>query len=308
MEVGPPVTLNRGGHMGTHTIFRNRLLPYLFVLPQLILVGIFFFWPAGVALYQSVLRTDPFGLRTRYVGLANFLALFTDHHYLQSIKLSFGFSLTVAAFAMSLGLLFAAMANKRIAGARIYRTLFVWPYAVAPATAAVLWLFMFQPQVGIVARWLKGLGVHWDYRLNGRQALFLVIMAATWKQISYNFIFYLAGLQSVPQSLVEAAAVDGANSRTIFWRIVFPLLSPTTFFLLIMNTTYAFFDTFGVIDALTKGGPGKATETLAYRVYVDGMLNLNIGSSAAQSVILLVFVILITAFQFKFVERRVHYG
>lgn len=289
-------------------VFKNRFLPYLFVLPQLILVGIFFLWPAAVALYQSVLRTDPFGLRTRYVGLANFRTLFADPYYLQSIKLTFVFSIAVATLAMSLGLLFAVMANKPIAGARIYRTLFVWPYAVAPAIGAVLWLFMFQPQIGIIARWLKSLGVHWDYRLNPGQALFLVVIASIWRQIAYNFIFFLAGLQSIPQSLVEAAAVDGANSRMIFWRIVFPLLSPTTFFLLIMNITYAFFDTFGVIDALTKGGPGKATETLAYRVYVDGMINLNIGSSAAQSVILLIIVILITIFQFKFTERRVHYG
>lgn len=294
--------------MGKGPVFRNKALPYLFVLPQLVLVGVFFFWPASVALYQSVLRTDPFGLRTRYVGLANFRALFADVNYRHSIQLSFGFSLAVAAGAMALALLFAVMANKRIAGARVYRTLFVWPYAVAPATAAVLWLFMFQPQIGIIARWLKAMGVTWDYRLNGGQALFLVTMASIWKQISYDFIFFLAGLQSIPQALVEAAAVDGAKPRTIFWRVIFPLLSPTTFFLLVMNLIYAFFDTFGVIDALTKGGPGKATETLAYRVYVDGMLNLNIGSSAAQSVILLALVIVITLFQFKFVERRVHYG
>lgn len=289
-------------------VFKNKLLPYLFVLPQLLLVGIFFFWPAVVALHQSVLRTDPFGLRSRYVGLANFRALFADPNYHHSVRLSFGFSLAVAAGAMALALLFAVMANKRIRGARVYRTLFVWPYAVAPATAAVLWLFMFQPEIGILARWLRAMGVHWDYRLNGGQALFLVTVASIWKQISYNFIFFLAGLQSIPQSLIEAAAVDGAKPRTIFWRIVFPLLSPTTFFLLIMNLVYAFFDTFGVIDALTRGGPGKATETLAYRVYVDGMLNLNIGSSAAQSVILLAIVVIITAFQFKFIERRVYYG
>lgn len=294
--------------MSKGTVFKNKFLPYLFMLPQLVLVGIFFFWPAAVALYQSLLRTDPFGLRVRFVGLANFQALFADPHYYHSIRLSFGFSLAVAVAAMALALLFAVMANKRVAGARVYRALFIWPYAVAPATAAVLWLFMFQPQIGIVARWLRALGVHWDYRLNGGQALFLVTLASVWKQISYNFIFFLAGLQSIPQTLIEAASIDGAKSRTIFWRITFPLLSPTTFFLLIMNLVYAFFDTFGVIDALTKGGPGKATETLAYRVYIDGMLNLNIGSSAAQSVILLCIVVLITLFQFKFVERRVHYG
>lgn len=293
--------------MNKTAVFKNKLLPYLFMLPQLVLVGIFFFWPASVALYQSVLRTDPFGLRTRFVGLANFRALFLDPNYHHSIRLSFAFSLIVAIGAMSLALLFAVMANKRIVGARVYRTLFVWPYAVAPATAAVLWLFMFQPQIGILARWLRSLGLNWDYRLNGAQALFLVAIASIWKQISYNFIFFLAGLQSIPQALIEAAAIDGAKQRTIFWKITFPLLSPTTFFLLIMNLVYAFFDTFGVIDALTKGGPGKATETLAYRVYIDGMLNLNIGSSAAQSVILLTIVVLITLIQFKFVERRVYY-
>lgn len=296
------------GNMNKGYIFKNKFLPYLFVLPQLALVGIFFFWPSVVALQQSVLRTDPFGIRSRYVGLANFRALFSDPNYHHSIRLTFGFSFAVAAGAMSLALLFAVMANKRISGARVYRTLFVWPYAVAPATAAVLWLFMFQPEVGILARWLRAIGINWDYRLNGGQALFLVIVASIWKQISYNFIFFLAGLQSIPQSLIEAAAVDGAKPRTIFWRVTFPLLSPTTFFLIVMNLVYAFFDTFGVIDALTRGGPGKATETLAYRVYVDGMLNLNIGSSAAQSVILLTVVVIITVFQFRFIERRVYYG
>lgn len=294
--------------MKPQPVFRNKVLPYLLVLPQLALTGIFFFWPAGVALYQSLLRTDPFGLRSRFVGIANFVRLFSDPFYLHSVKLSFWFAFLVTFLAMGLALLFAVMTNKRVRGARIYRTLFVWPYAVAPATAAVLWVFLFQPQIGLLGRGLKLIGIHWNYYLNAAQAMALVILVSVWKQISYNFIFFLAGLQSIPQSLIEAAAVDGASSRRIFWRIVFPLLSPTTFFLLVMNLNYAFFETFGVIDALTKGGPGKATETLSYKVYVDGMLNLNIGSSAAQSVILLVVVILLTAFQFKYVERRVHYA
>lgn len=294
--------------MRPQPIFCNKFLPYVLVLPQLALTGIFFFWPAGVALYQSLFRTDPFGLRSRFVGMANFVRLFSDPYYLHSVKLSFWFAFLVTFLAMGLALLFAVMANKRIRGARIYRTLLVWPYAVAPATAAVLWSFIFQPQIGILGRALKTVGITWNYYLNAPQALALVILVSVWKQISYNFIFFLAGLQSIPQALIEAAAVDGASSRRIFWTIVFPLLSPTTFFLTIMNLNYAFFETFGVIDALTKGGPGKATETLSYKVYVDGMVNLNIGSSAAQSVVLLVVVILLTAFQFKFVERKVYYA
>ncbi len=289
-------------------VFRNRLLPYLLILPQLALTGVFFFWPAAMALYQSMLKADPFGLRSRFVGLANFIRLFHDPYYLGSVRLSFVFAVLISVTAMAIALLLAVAANKHVRGAKVFRTIFVWPYAVAPAVSAILWAFLFQPEIGVVGRALKGVGVTWNPYLNSLQAQFLVILIAAWKQLSYNFIFFLAGLQSIPQSLVEAAAVDGASPRHTFWRIVFPLLSPTTFFLTIMNVNYSFFETFGVIDALTQGGPGKATETLVYRAYVDGRVNLNIGLSAAQSVVLLAIVVLITAFQFKYVERRVHYA
>lgn len=287
--------------------FSNKLLPYLLVAPQIVVTGVFFVWPAVQAIQQSVLRSDPFGLRTRYVGLENFRALVSDPYYLGSIRLSFLFSAAVALIALSVALLLAVMANKPIRGARVYKTLLIWPYALAPAMAAVLWLFLFQPSIGILARALQGAGISWNYTLHGGQALLLVILACVWKQVSYNFIFFLAGLQAIPKSLIEAARVDGATSRRAFWSVVFPLLAPTTFFLVVMNTVYAFFDTFGAIDALTKGGPGKATETMVYKLYVDGFKNFQINSSAAQSVILMALVIVLTAFQFRFIERRVHY-
>ncbi|MBC7093457.1 sn-glycerol-3-phosphate ABC transporter permease UgpA [Candidatus Bipolaricaulota bacterium] len=287
--------------------FSNKLLPYLLVAPQIAVTAIFFIWPAVQAIHQSVLRSDPFGLRTRFVGLANFKALFADPYYLGSIRLSFLFSGAVALLALSVALLLAVMAHKPIRGARVYKTLLIWPYALAPAVAGVLWLFLFQPSIGILSQALHSVGIPWNYTLNGTQALLLVILASVWKQVSYNFIFFLAGLQAIPKSLIEAAKVDGAGSKRVFWSIVFPLLTPTTFFLLVMNTVYAFFDTFGAIDALTKGGPGKATETMAYKLYIDGFKNFQINSSAAQSVILMALVVLLTAVQFRFIERRVHY-
>ncbi len=287
--------------------FSNKFLPYLLVAPQIIVTAVFFVWPAAQAIQQSVLRSDPFGLRTTFVGLDNFRALFADPYYLGSVRLSFLFSAAVALTALSVALLLAVMANKPLRGARVYKTLLIWPYALAPAMAAVLWLFLFQPSIGILARGLQSMGIHWNYTLNGGQALLLVILASVWKQVSYNFIFFLAGLQAIPRSLIEAARVDGATPTRAFWSVVFPLLTPTTFFLVVMNTVYAFFDTFGAIDALTKGGPGKATETMVYKLYVDGFKNFKINSSAAQSVILMALVIVLTAFQFRFIERRVHY-
>ncbi|GAB4305806.1 MAG: sn-glycerol-3-phosphate ABC transporter permease UgpA [Candidatus Bipolaricaulota bacterium] len=287
--------------------FSNKFLPYLLVAPQIIVTAVFFVWPAVQAIQQSVLRSDPFGLRTTFVGLDNFRALFADPYYLGSVRLSFLFSAAVALTALSVALLLAVMANKPLRGAKVYKTLLIWPYALAPAMAAVLWLFLFQPSIGILARGLQDIGIHWNYTLNGGQALLLVILASVWKQVSYNFIFFLAGLQAIPKSLIEAARVDGATSTRAFWSVVFPLLTPTTFFLVVMNTVYAFFDTFGAIDALTKGGPGKATETMVYKLYVDGFKNFKINSSAAQSVILMALVIVLTAFQFRFIERRVHY-
>ena len=271
------------------------------------IVLVFFFWPAGQALYQSVLSQDAFGLSTEFVGMENFERLFADSTYLESFKTTAVFSLLVAVSGLVISLLLAVMADRVLKGAAIYKTLLIWPYAVAPVVAGVLWLFMFHPNIGIFGRMLNAAGIAWDYKLNGDQAMLLVIVASAWKQVSYNFIFFLAGLQSIPKSVLEAAAIDGASPRYRFWTVVFPLLSPTAFFLLVVNLVYAFFDTFGVIHALTQGGPGKATETLIYRVYTDGVVNLNLGSSAAQSVILMVLVVGLTFMQFRYVERKVHY-
>jgi sn-glycerol 3-phosphate transport system permease protein len=292
--------------MRRRVIFPNKVLPYLLLAPQLAITVIFFFWPAVQAIYYSVLLQDPFGLRTEFVWFENFRTILTDPLYLGSIQVTVIFSLAVAALAMGFALLFAVMADMKIRGVRAYRTLLMWPYAVAPAVAASLWLFIFHPSIGIIGRSLNDLGILWDYKLNGTQALLLVILASAWKQVSYNFLFFLAGLQAIPKSVVEAASMDAGPARR-FRSIVFPLLSPTTFFLLVVNMVYAFFDTFGVIHALTGGGPAKATETLIYKVYTDGVVNIDLGSSSAQSVILMAVVITLTALQFRFIERKVHY-
>jgi sn-glycerol 3-phosphate transport system permease protein len=288
-------------------IFRGAVLPYLLLMPQMAVTLVFFFWPAGMAVWQSTLRQDAFGLRTEFVAFENFTDLFVDSQYLNAVWNTAIFSSSVAAIALGAALFLAVQADKHIRGAGLYKTLLIWPYAVAPALAAVLWLFIFHPSIGLVGRGFGALGIDWDYRVNGGQAMSMVILAAAWKQVSYNFIFFLAGLQSIPTSVLEAAAIDGARPMRRFWTVIFPLLSPTAFFLLVVNLVYAFFDTFGVIHALTHGGPGNATETLIYKVYVDGVQNLNFGSSAAQSVILMVIVIALTAIQFRFIERRVHY-
>jgi sn-glycerol 3-phosphate transport system permease protein len=293
--------------MTRRAIFDNKVLPYALLAPQLAITLVFFFWPAGQAIFQSLVRQDPFGLRTQFVWFENFATVLGDESYLNALGVTFVFSAAVMALAMGSGLLLAVTADKQIRGATLYKTLLIWPYAVAPAVAASLWLFIFHPSIGLVGRSLNQAGIRWDYALNGSHALLLVILAASWKQVSYNFIFFLAGLQSIPRSVIEAAAVDGAGSRQRFWRVVFPLLSPTTFFLLVVNVIYAFFDTFGVIHSLTRGGPGKATETLIYKVYVDGVVNLDLGGSSAQSVVLLLVVITLTALQFRYVEQRVHY-
>jgi len=288
--------------------FNNRLLPYLLVAPQLAITVVFFYWPASQAIYQSVLREDPFGLRSRFVGLANFQRLAEDPNYINSFKVTAVFSVSTAVLALVAALVLAVMADRIVKGRGFYRTLLIWPYAVAPAIAGMLWLFMFNPTMGTFAYMLRAAGYNWDPLLNGSQAMVLVIAAAAWKQISYNFLFFVAGLQAIPKSLVEAAAIDGAGENRRFWTIQFPLIAPTTFFLLVINTVYAFFDTFGIIHAVTGGGPGKATETLVYKVYNDGFVNLILGSSAAQSVVLMVIVIALTAIQFRYVERKVHYG
>jgi sn-glycerol 3-phosphate transport system permease protein len=293
--------------MRKKVIFKGVALPWLLLLPQLVITAVFFFWPAGQAIYGSFLREDAFGLSRNFVGLENFQDVVTDPVWIGAAWNTVFFSSAVAFSALSAALFLAVQADKAIRGANLYKTLLIWPYAVAPAVAAVLWLFMFHPSIGLFGRMLNTVGVRWDYLVNGNQAMFLVIVAAAWKQVSYNFIFFLAGLQSIPRSVLEAAAIDGARPMRRFWTVIFPLLAPTGFFLLVVNIVYAFFDTFGIIHALTHGGPGQATTTLIYKVYVDGVQNLNFGSSAAQSVILMAIVILLTAVQFRFIERKVHY-
>jgi sn-glycerol 3-phosphate transport system permease protein len=294
--------------MDKKVVFRARWLPYLLVAPQVLITVFFFFVPTGEALYQSLFVADPFGLGTQFVGLANFVHLFQDPFYLHSIAVTAFFSLCVAVCGLTVALLLAYCADRVRWGAAWFKTLLIWPYAVAPSVAGVLWVFLFTPGLGIVSFWLERLGVHWDYLLDGEQALLLVILIAVWKQISYNFLFFLAGLQSIPKSLHEAAAIDGAGPWQRFWTMTFPLLSPTSFFLLVMNVVYAFFDTFAIIDAVTQGGPAKATETLVYKVYNDGFRGLDIGSSSAQSVVLMILVIALTVIQFRLIERKVSYS
>jgi sn-glycerol 3-phosphate transport system permease protein len=287
--------------------FKARWLPWLLLAPQALVIGVFFFWPAGQALLQSLQQQDAFGLSTEWVGLDNFRALWADDSYLAAFQTTAVFSLLVAVLGLGIALLLAVMANRVVRGAFVYKTLLIWPYAVAPAVAGVLWMFLFAPSLGVVAHGLRALGLEWNHLLNPQHAMALVVMAAVWKQISYNFLFFLAGLQSIPRSLVEAAAIDGASPWRRFWDIVFPLLSPTSFFLLVINIVYAFFDTFGIIDAATHGGPGKETAILVYKVYYDGFKALDLGGSAAQSVVLMVIVVTLTVLQFRFVERRVQY-
>jgi sn-glycerol 3-phosphate transport system permease protein len=293
--------------MEKRVVFKNKILPYILVAPQIIITLVFFIWPASQALYQSVLQEDPFGLSSKFVGLENFAALFADDIYLNSLYVTVIFSFAVAVISMSVSLLLAVMADRAIRSATTYKMLIIWPYAVAPVVAAVLWYFLFNPTVGMVSFFLRSVGYEWDHSLNGGQAMLLVIIASAWREISYNFLFFLAGLQAIPKSFIEAAAIDGASPARRFWTIVFPLLSPTAFFLIVMNIVYAFFDTFGVIHAITEGGPNQATNIMVYKVYSDGFLGLDLGGSAAQSVILMVVVISLTVIQFRYIERRVHY-
>ena len=287
--------------------FKSAWLPWLLVAPQMAVVGVFFFWPAAQTLYQSVLQEDAFGTSSEFVGWANFERLWHDPSYLASAQTTAVFSILVAVFGISIALLLAVMANRVVRGAMVYRTLLILPYAVAPVVAGVLWLMMFSSPWGVISYLLQALGYDWNHLLNGRDAMTLIVIAAVWKQISYNFLFFLAGLQSVPPSVIEAATIDGATPWRRFWTIVFPLLSPTTFFLLVMNVIYAFFDTFAIVDAATHGGPGKDTAILVYRVYYDGFKALDMGGSAAQSTVLMAVVILLTVFQFRFVEKKVQY-
>ena len=293
--------------MEKRVVFRSAWLPYALVAPQIAVTLVFFFWPAVQAGWYSFQLQDAFGERTQFVGLANFAALFRDSNYLHSFQITAFFSVLVAGSGIAISLLLAAMADRVIRGALAYRTLLIWPYAVASAVAGVLWLFLFAPSIGIITFALRSIGINWDWVLQGNQAMLLVVIAATWKQISYNFLFFVAGLQSIPKSLIEAAAIDGAGPGRRFRTIVLPLLSPTAFFLLVVNIVYAFFDTFGVIDATTQGGPAGATQILVYKVYYDGVKAADLGGSSAQSVILMVIVIALTVVQFRYIERKVQY-
>ncbi len=294
--------------MHKRVVFDNKVLPYVLLLPQIAVTLAFFIWPSIQAIWQSVLVEDAFGGNTKFVWFANFVNLFEDPAYLTSMKTSFVFSTFVTVIGLSLSLLLATMADRKLHAVAGFKTLLIWPYAVAPAVAGVLWGFLFNPNIGVLPFLLNYLGIlEWNHRINADHAIILVVIAACWNQIGYNFIFFLAGLQAIPRSLLEAAAIDGAGPLSRFWGVVFPLLSPTTFFLLVVNVIYAFFSTFGLIDALTKGGPANATQILVYKVYIDGFRNQDFGSSAAQSTILTLIVVTLTIVQFRFVERRVHY-
>jgi sn-glycerol 3-phosphate transport system permease protein len=293
--------------MEKRVTFNDRWLPYLLVAPQMIVTLVFFFWPSAQAAYQSLLIEDAFGGNTKFVWFQNFTALFHDSAYFNSVRLTVVFAALVTTVGLALSLLLAVMADRVIRGATIYKTFLIWPYAVAPAVAAVLWGFMFNPSVGVVVELLHGIGIDFNYVSNGNQALLLIVIISIWSQTSYNFLFFLAGLQSIPKSLIEAAAIDGAGPSRRFWDIVFPLLSPTGFFLLVVNLIYALIGTFGVVGSLTQGGPAKATEILVWKIYSDGFRGQDLGGSSAQSVILMVVMIVLTFIQFRFIERRVHY-
>ncbi|WP_428034659.1 sn-glycerol-3-phosphate ABC transporter permease UgpA [Amphritea sp.] len=293
--------------MSRISTYNNRLLPWLLLAPQLAITLVFFVWPGLQAVKQSFLLQDAFGLSSEFVWFANFIDLLNSEEYYASFLTTFIFGIGVTLLSMCSALLLAVMADRVIRGAAVYKTLLVWPYAVAPAVAGVLWMFMFHPTIGVMTYLLELVQIRWNHSLNGDQAMLLVIIAAAWKQISYNFLFFLAGLQSIPRSLIEAAAIDGAGPVKRFRDIIFPLLSPTSFFLLVVNIVYAFFDTFGIIHAVTQGGPGSSTRTLVYKVFDDGFIGLDLGSSAAQSVILMFIVGAMTIIQFKFIERKVQY-
>ena len=293
--------------MEKRVVFRSRWLPWVLLAPQLIIVAVFFFWPAGQALIQSVQQQDAFGSTVTWVGLDNFKALWNDSTYLASFQTTVVFSTLVTVLGLSLALLLAIFADRIVRGATFYKTILMLPYAVAPVVSGMLWSFMFSTSIGVLSFALRKIGIHWNHLVNSEHAMALVVMAAVWKQISYNFLFFLAGLNSIPKALIEAAAMDGARPWRRFWTIQLPLLAPTTFFLFVINLVYAFFDTFAIIDATTQGGPGKATSTLVYRVYFDGFRAMDFGGSAAQSVILMVIVIALTIVQFRYVEKKVQY-
>jgi sn-glycerol 3-phosphate transport system permease protein len=287
--------------------FSGWTLPLLLIVPQMAVTVIFFYWPASQAIWQSFLREDAFGLSSEFVGFENYIALFEQPEYYRAMATTAIFSSLVAFFSLGCSLLLATQADKNLRGGQAFKTLLIWPYAVAPAIAGVLWIFMFHPTLGTLSKPIKAVGIDWNPMLNANHAMTLLVLSATWKQISYNFLFFLAGLQSIPRSLIEAAAIDGAGPGRRFWTIVFPLLSPTAFFLLVVNVVHAFFQTFGIIHAVTQGGPAKATEILVFKVYNDGFRGLDLGGSAAQSVVLMAIVVGLTVIQFRYIERKVHY-
>ena len=293
--------------MNQKIYYHNKLLAYLLIAPQILITLIFFIWPAAQALYQSFLVEDAFGLGSEFVWFENFIFLFEDEYYLDSFGRTALFSFLVAFFSMSFSLILAGFAERVIRGELIYKSLLIWPYAVAPVLAGALWIMLFDPSLGLITYYLKYFDVEWNYKLNGTQAMVLVVLASAWKQVAYNFLFFLAGIHAIPKSMIEAAALDGSGPIKRFWTIIFPLISPVTFFLLVINTVYAFFDTFGIIHVMTQGGPANSTEILVYKVYNDGFIGLDLGGSAAQSVILMFIVISLTFFQFRFIEKKVEY-
>ena len=293
--------------MEKRVVFKSTWLPWALLAPQVLVIGVFFFWPAAQALLQSFQQQDAFGTSVQWVGFENFINLWNDDSYIESFQTTAIFCVLVATLGLSISLCLAVFAERVVRGTTFYRTLLIWPYAVAPAVAGVIWLFLFSPSIGVVSFWLREWGFMWDSLLNSRHAMALIVMAAVWKQISYNFLFFLAGLQSIPKSLIEAASIDGATPWRRFWTIQFPLLTPVAFFLLVINVVYAFFDTFGIVDAATKGGPGKDTAILVYKAYFDGFKALDLGGSAAQSVVLMVIVVALTVVQFRFIEKKVNY-
>ncbi len=293
--------------MEKRVVFRSSHLPWLLILPQMVVILVFFFWPAWQAIFQSLQQQDPFGTSIEFVGFDNFRQLIADSSYVESFKTTALFSVLVAGIGICISLALAVFADRIVRGGMFYKTMLILPYAVAPSVAAVIWVFMFSPSLGVVAYGLGKIGIDWNHLLNSTHAMTLIVMAAVWKQISYNFLFFLAGLQSIPKSLIEAAAIDGARPWRRFWTVQFPLLSPTTFFLLVINVVYAFFDTFAIVDASTQGGPGKETSILVYKVYHDGFKAMDLGGSAAQSVVLMVIVVALTIIQFRFVEKKVQY-
>ena len=293
--------------MNQKNYYHNKLLAYLLIAPQILITLIFFIWPAAQALYQSFLVEDAFGLGSEFVWFENFIFLFEDEYYLDSFGRTALFSFLVAFVSMSFSLILAGFAERVIRGELIYKSLLIWPYAVAPVLAGALWIMLFDPSLGLITYYLKYFDVEWNYKLNGTQAMILVVLASAWKQVAYNFLFFLAGIHAIPKSMIEAAALDGSGPIKRFWTIIFPLISPVTFFLLVINTVYAFFDTFGIIHVMTQGGPANSTEILVYKVYNDGFIGLDLGGSAAQSVILMFIVISLTFFQFRFIEKKVEY-